>query len=175
MSEKISEEQQNPIQESIEEISSEELSPEIIDEINAVLNNDNLDDRTKSNMVMEIVGTRIESFSGPLPHPDILAGYEATLPGAAERILAMAEKEEAHRHELELIQANADSRDSKAGIRAAFIIEMTLILAGAILVVISPNITGSITGAVFAGGGLAGIATPFIKDTTAAWKQRKQK
>lgn len=32
-------------------------------------------------------------FSGPLPAPDVLRGYDDILPGAAERIIRMAEKE----------------------------------------------------------------------------------
>ena len=36
-------------------------------------------------------------FQGPLPHPEILAKYDSILPGAAERILVMAEKEQNHR------------------------------------------------------------------------------
>ena len=33
-----------------------------------------------------------EKFDGPIPHPSILKGYNDVVPGAAERILAMAEK-----------------------------------------------------------------------------------
>lgn len=36
-------------------------------------------------------------FSGPLPHPEILAKYEDILPGAATRILEMAEEQANHR------------------------------------------------------------------------------
>ena len=32
------------------------------------------------------------SVSGPLPHPEFFQAYELTLPGAADRILTMAEK-----------------------------------------------------------------------------------
>ena len=38
------------------------------------------------------------SYSGPLPPADELAQYESVLPGAAERILSLAEKEAEHRH-----------------------------------------------------------------------------
>lgn len=36
-------------------------------------------------------------FSGPLPPPSMYKGYEEVLPGSAERILTMAEKEQEHR------------------------------------------------------------------------------
>jgi uncharacterized membrane protein len=41
------------------------------------------------------------AFQGPLPSPDILKGFEDVLPGSAERIMKMAEKEQASRHSLE--------------------------------------------------------------------------
>lgn len=38
-------------------------------------------------------------FSGPLPPPEALAKYDQVVPGAAERIMQMAEKEMQHRHD----------------------------------------------------------------------------
>lgn len=40
-------------------------------------------------------------FSGPLPHPEILARYEEILPGAATRIFEMAEEQAIHRRYME--------------------------------------------------------------------------
>ena len=48
--------------------------------------------------IAKIVVQRMEGFVGPLPHPEHFAHYDETLPGAAERILRMAEKEQDHRH-----------------------------------------------------------------------------
>lgn len=46
----------------------------------------------------------VESFSvsksGPLPDPEDFRRYEETLPGAADRILKIAEIEQTHRHKL---------------------------------------------------------------------------
>lgn len=46
-------------------------------------------------MAMTIVA---RSHRGPLPDPETYAGYEHVLPGSAERILRMAEREQEHRH-----------------------------------------------------------------------------
>lgn len=43
----------------------------------------------------------VTAFQGPLPSPDVLAGFEKVLSGSAERIIQMAEKEQAHRHQEE--------------------------------------------------------------------------
>jgi uncharacterized membrane protein len=40
-------------------------------------------------------------YSGPLPPSTEFAGYDKALPGAAERILTLAEKEVEHRHKKE--------------------------------------------------------------------------
>lgn len=42
-----------------------------------------------------------KTYRGPLPTPESFEHYEAVLPGSAERILAMAEKEQNHRHSSE--------------------------------------------------------------------------
>lgn len=41
------------------------------------------------------------TFSGPLPPPDLLAGYNAALPDGAARIVRLAEEQAAHRRRLE--------------------------------------------------------------------------
>lgn len=43
------------------------------------------------------VAIRAASFRGPLPPPAMFSSYEETLPGAAERLFVMAEKEQDHR------------------------------------------------------------------------------
>lgn len=45
--------------------------------------------------------TRVRQYVGPLPLASELGVDEQILPGAAERILAMAEKEQSHRHQCE--------------------------------------------------------------------------
>jgi len=48
------------------------------------------------------------SYHGPIPHPSDLERYEAVLPGAADRLISMAEEESKHRQkqEAEILQAN---------------------------------------------------------------------
>src|SRR5277367_5058528 len=51
-------------------------------------------------------------FSGPLPPPQILQGYNQAFAGCAERIVAMAERQSAHRQAIErsVIDANCDAQ-----------------------------------------------------------------
>ena len=61
-----------------------------------------------------------QQFSGPVPHPDILHGYDQIIPGAAERILIMAEKDAAHQREIESAVLNLTAADVKRGQRFGF-------------------------------------------------------
>ena len=42
---------------------------------------------------LETVISAFSTYSGPMPPPGFLAQYEAAYPGAAERLLSLAEKE----------------------------------------------------------------------------------
>lgn len=53
--------------------------------------------------------------SGPLPHPETLAQYEEIIPNGAERIMAMAEKQSAHRIELESMVVKSQVDQSARG------------------------------------------------------------
>jgi len=54
----------------------------------------------KSSESPAIIGQSIH-YSGPMPLPEHLKGYEDVLPGSAERILKMAENQSAHRISIE--------------------------------------------------------------------------
>lgn len=58
---------------------------------------DSIPEDKRSIVLGAMVRYEQRTFTGPLPHPDSFAGYENTLPGAADRILSMAEKEQNHR------------------------------------------------------------------------------
>jgi uncharacterized membrane protein len=59
-----------------------------------------MSDKQDSQVPLQSVSQSI-AISGPLPSSAEFAGYERALPGTAERILSMAEKEAAHRQEME--------------------------------------------------------------------------
>lgn len=46
------------------------------------------------------IRAQIESFSGPLPPPQLFEAYNKAQPDAGDRILKMAEGEQKHRHEI---------------------------------------------------------------------------
>lgn len=64
------------------------------------------------------------TYEGPLPPSAEYERYERTCPGAANRILAMAENEEAHRHQTENKIVNSVITRTKWGQFFAFIIAL---------------------------------------------------
>ncbi|MBI5524271.1 MAG: DUF2335 domain-containing protein [Desulfarculus sp.] len=98
---------------------------------------------------------------GPLPPAEELSKYEQVLPGVADRIVAMAEKEQAHRHGMQDVRTKAAIRDSGRGVVFAFILCLAAIAGGSITAIVSAPLAG---GAI-ALGGLASLAGTFIYGT----------
>lgn len=83
-----------------------------------------------------------ESFSGPIPHPRIMAGYEQVLPGSANRILKMAERQQEHRFGLESSSINSQLKSNRMGQLFGFILSCLVIIAGIVLFILSMPIMG---------------------------------
>ncbi len=73
-------------------------------------------------------------FQGPLPHPEILAGYDRVLPGAAGRIITMAEKNQAHRHSLEAKVIPAGVVSERLGQILGFVLYIATLASGTFLI-----------------------------------------
>jgi len=76
------------------------------------------------------------AYSGPLPPAADFERYNAALPGAAERILAMAEKEAEHRHGAEDLLVQEEVRASKTGQVFAFILGIGSLVVVAVSLVL---------------------------------------
>ena len=101
-----------------------------------------------------------EQFSGPMPHPRHLRQYEEVLPGAAERILSMAEKSLDHNTMMSNKMLSAEIEDSKRGMRLGAGL-FALLIAGAfgsLFVTESEIVPG-----LFLGAAAIGAITAFIK------------
>jgi len=66
--------------------------------------------------------------------PEDFGRYEVVLPGAAERILSMAEKQADHRRTLESTVIHQGSRDSLLGMITGFIIALSFLASGTYIV-----------------------------------------
>lgn len=109
--------------------------------------------------------------SGPIPDPMTLQRYDQIIPGAANRILLMAEEQATHRKEIEKIVIKSRSRDSLLGIISGFLLAFTTIVAGT-LVMLKGQVWG---GAVLGSAGLVGLVAVFIYGTNSNRKERESK
>ena len=111
-----------------------------------------------------------QQHSAPLPTPSDFAGYDAALPGAAERILSMAEKQSSHRQALELKVISSDTLNSRLGTIFGFLLGASgLVVAGYVIV------QGHDWAGVGIGGGtLATMVIAFLKRPTVAQKNGPQ-
>ena len=87
-------------------------------------------------------------YSGPLPPPAVLQRYDQVVPGAAERLLRMAENQSKHRQELERIVVRSGSRDSLLGIIAGVLVSCGFLWLTYYAISRGHVITGSFLGTV---------------------------
>jgi len=83
----------------------------------------------------EIVQMTVAAFAGfyagPLPPAEQIRAYEDVLPGSADRILHMAERQQEHRMELERVTVHEAANRSWWGLRLGFVIALLVVGVGA--------------------------------------------
>ena len=148
-----------------------ENDPKILEKaIKPVISSSELTNEQKvekvSKIMAQVIAVSHESFSGPMPHPDILRGYKELIPDAPERILQMAEQEQKHRIDIEqkMIEQNGKNINEAAIANArsqffAFILTLVFILAGVALTIVGYMAVGL---TIF-GTTILGVVTVFIK------------
>ncbi len=62
------------------------------------------------------------AYSGPIPPAQELEAYNAVVPGAAERIVLMAEKNQQHQIKIETLALNSARKEARRGQIFAFLI-----------------------------------------------------
>jgi uncharacterized membrane protein len=101
------------------------------------------------------IAHEVAEFSGPLPPSSYLRDYETILPGAADRIIAMAEKEQTHRHGWE----RSALRNTTIGLWFGFVIAVGLVGGGIYSVSIGqPYVAG-----IFLAASAVGMVPALIK------------
>jgi uncharacterized membrane protein len=111
------------------------------------------------------------TFSGPLPHPDILKKFDDVFPGAAKIIVEMAQNQSEHRQELEKSVIASDIKNSKLGLYFGFIIGMTGIIGGTTIIIFEsvwPGLSLSLMS-------LASLVGTFVYGSQGRKKEREEK
>ena len=113
-----------------------------------------------------------ERYSGILPPPDMLKHFDEIIPGAAERILVMAENQAKHRQKIETTIVSSGTRDSLIGLIFGFLLGIATIIGGVIIALNVHATAGTFMGIT----GMACLAGVFVYGTRANFrKQQKDK
>lgn len=107
----------------------------------------------------------MEMHQGPLPPAHAMADYERVLPGAAERIMLMAEREQAHRHSVQEEQLSQSKslatgylKQDSRGKWMGFTIAMLVLILACVMAVLGHEGLA----VVLAGLDLVGLAAVFV-------------
>ena len=114
---------------------------------------------------------RSESFSGPLPPPQILAQYDQIHPGAADRIITMAEEQARHRRDLEANVLSSEMNNARLGLHYGLIIGLASVLGGVFCIASGFEVGGLIIG----GTGLTGLVGVFVYGSRQRRKEREKR
>lgn len=82
------------------------------------------------------------TYSGPLPHPEILEHYDRIVPGGAERIFAQFESQALHRQKIESRVIRSNSFVQIFGAVSALLLGLTAIVGGLYLVYAGKSLEG---------------------------------
>lgn len=129
-----------------------QISPEVSEAIK------NLEPKQQEIIIQSIQSMRQESFSGPIPHPDLLQGYDRVKPGFAERIVVMAEQQQQHRFDCERQMIKGTIVESKRGQWMAFAIALLFLVAAVVLGIFNHDWLAGVIG----GGTLIALVTVFV-------------
>lgn len=102
--------------------------------------------------------THAEVTFGPLPPPDILARYNQIIPGAAERILRMAEDDALHQRQMEQVALTARAREAARGQHYGLIIGVAALATSIVALLAGLEQAASVIG----GTTVVGLVTVFV-------------
>ncbi|MBL4597036.1 MAG: DUF2335 domain-containing protein [Robiginitomaculum sp.] len=119
--------------------------------------------------VLSVVQSHL--FSGPLPPPESIAGYEKVLPGSADRIITMAEKSQNHAHNCESRALGVQSFVAKSGMVSGLFISALLVSGGISAVYLGQPFVAS----VFIGASALGVISKLVDGPSRIFGSTKDK
>lgn len=119
----------------------------------------------------EVLITSEQHFQGPVPPPSLLAGYDKIVPGAADRIISMTEKQLEHRLNIENKVIESKIKDSKLGMILGFFVATFVIAVGGMAIYMGKDLLGA--SAIITV--IAGLVGTFVYATNSNKKEREDK
>lgn len=104
-----------------------------------------------------------QSYSGPMPPPQWLAQYDEALPGAADRIISMAEREQAADHDSRRLRDRSDACVRVGGLAASLVVSVVAIGASAYCVVVLNSWPAATTAGLLSLSGIVQLVRVFMR------------
>ena len=105
-----------------------------------------------------VTRTLAQSYSGPIPPPELLSRFNELIPNGADRIMRQAENQSAHRINIETVVVTSQQSLSSRGQSFAFIIGMVGLLLGFIAIMSGHEWAG----VTISGGAVVSLVYAFI-------------
>jgi uncharacterized membrane protein len=121
-------------------------------------------------VIHQQISTRLQ-YSGPLPPPVILEGYDKLVPGSAKQILDDAHRQTSHRIAIERTVITSDVRKSYLGLAAGWTTAIYGLTWAGMLVLQGHPIAGTVLG----GADLVALVSVFVYGTMSRRKERLEK
>src|SRR6266508_605347 len=87
---------------------------------------------------------RTVTHEGPLPPPQQLQAYDRVLPGLAERIVSMAEREQNNRHAMQRVEVEGGLELARRGQRYGLAVAVLVLVVSLILVLTGHEVVGGV-------------------------------
>lgn len=100
----------------------------------------------------------VQRYTGPMPPPELLRGYEVVVPGSAERIVKMAEQEQQFRHEM----TRAAVQGGMSGVKRGQVFALIVVAIMAVACVICAALDQAVVASVLGGGTLVSLVAAFL-------------
>lgn len=114
---------------------------------------------------------KAEMYQGPLPLPNHFREYEEILEGSAERLLAMVERQSAHRQLIEKVTIRGDSARAWVGVFVGGFLALCCVVGGIALVFHGQ----AAAGATIATASVVGLAGVFVYGTHSRRAERESR
>ena len=118
---------------------------------------------------LEVSASLSQSFSGPLPPPEVLAQYDELMPGGAQRIISLAEEQARHRMGLENFVVKSESTRSFQGLVAGVVVAISFLLGAVVLGLNGQPTAGTIIGTV----DIVSLASVFVYGNVSRRQERQ--
>ncbi len=167
-------ENQSRDSENLEKTSKEQDEIIIPEEFKPILADPDIPKDKKDKIIRAVLGISIRkasSFSGPIPPPELLKGYNEVVKDGAERIVIMAEKQSNHRMQLEDHAIKEELKQSRLGQVFGFILGIVGLVLAAILAILDHEAIAGIFGTTT----ILGLVTVFVLGKKAQKKDLEDK